>query len=307
MKESNPLVSIITVTRNRAQLIGRCIESIQQQTYTNYEHIIVDGASEDNTKEVVGSYSNDERVVYIQLEENLSIPKTIWTGFEKSRGKYIAFLDDDDEYLPTKIEKQLSLMKSLPDGYGMVYCWMSYYDEITRKFLKIHNPTLRGFVAEDVVEKPTVSGTPTYFIKREVFKEVGGWKEASEIGIISDWELSARICQKWKVDFVEESLVNVYVNHKYIRMSQGIKYYNNDHHSRTIKFHLYFLFEFKNVFDKNPCKKHYHLYYISRAFYYSNNWKNGVRYQIKLLKLKFTFRNLIIPAKAFYNLVKINK
>lgn len=293
MKEINPLVSIITITRNRAQLIGRCIESLQKQTYTNYEHIIVDGASEDNTKEVVKSYFNDERVVYIQLEENLSIPKTIWTGFEQSRGRYIAFLDDDDEYLPTKIEKQLSLMRSLSDGYGMVYCWMSYYDEVTREFLKIHNPTLRGFIAEDVVETPIVSGTPTYFIKREVFKEVGGWKEASEIGIISDWELSARICQKWKVDFVEESLVNVFVNHGHTRMSD--KGYYKDSFERTIKFHKYFLAQYSNIFEKHPSKATTHLYILSSSLMKLGRWKEAKHYYVPLLKLKPTLKNMVLP------------
>ena len=63
----NPLVSIITITLNRADLIHRCIESIQKQTYSNFEHIIVDGNSTDNTEEVVKSYK-DPRIKYIKLK-----------------------------------------------------------------------------------------------------------------------------------------------------------------------------------------------------------------------------------------------
>ncbi len=303
MEKNKPLVTIITVTRNRAQLIGRCIESIQQQTYTNYEHIIIDGASEDNTKEVVESYSKDERVIYIQLTENLSIPKTYWHAFNKSKGDYITFLDDDDEYVPTKIEKQVSLIETLPDSYGMVYCWMSYYDNVTRKLLKIHKPMLRGFVAEEVVEKPVVSGTPTFFIKREVYQDIGGLVDEDIIGVVSDWELGARICQKWKVDYVSESLVNVYINHGKERMSDN-SYYKNNLHKKLIKFHLHFLSEFEDIFKEHPQKKEPHLYYLVHAYYYSNDWKNGVKYQTQLLKLKFNFRNIILPIRVLYNKIR---
>lgn len=293
MKKNDPLVSIITVTRNRAQLIGRCIESIQKQIYTNYEHIIIDGASEDNTKEIVESYSDDKRVVYIQLNKNLPIPKTIWHAFEQSRGDYITFLDDDDEYLSSKIEKQVLLIQTLPESYGMVYCWMSYFDEITKEFLKIHKPTLRGFVAEDVVEKPTVSGTPTFFIKREVFHEVGGWKDKDEIGIISDWELSARICQKWKVDYVSESLVNVYINHGFKRMSDN-GYYKSTL-EKSIKFHQYFLSQFSNIFEKYPSKSATHLYGLSSSLMKSGKWKEAKQYYFPLLKLKPSLKNFVLP------------
>ena len=64
-----PLVSVITITRNRAKLIGRCIQSVLNQTYKNIEHIIVDGASTDETDDVVGSFK-DERLRYFKLETN---------------------------------------------------------------------------------------------------------------------------------------------------------------------------------------------------------------------------------------------
>ena len=70
----SPKVSIVTVTRNRATLLARCIESIQAQSFKDYEHIIVDGASTDNTENVVRAY-NDPHINYIMLDENLSLGK----------------------------------------------------------------------------------------------------------------------------------------------------------------------------------------------------------------------------------------
>ena len=292
MAENNPLVSVITVTRNRSELIGSCIESIQRQSYKNFEHIIVDGASEDNTKEIIESYG-DDRIVYIQLEENLPISRTIWYAFEQSKGDYITFLDDDDEYLPHKIEKQVSLIESLPISYGMVYCWMSYYDSLTKQYLKTHNPKLRGYVPNEVVETPVVSGTPTFFIRRNVFLETGGWKEENTIGVISDWELGARICQKWKVDFIEESMVNIYINHGSIRMSDSVYYKNNL--EKLFKFHKYFLTQFSDVFEKYPSKSATHLYGLSNSLMKLGRWSEAKQYYYPLLKLKPTLKNLILP------------
>ena len=103
----HPLVSVITITHNRGKLIGRCIQSVLNQSYTNIEHIVVDGASDDNTDEVIAGF-NDIRLKYIKLESNWPVAKTINYGVEQSKGMFVTFLDSDDEYLPTKVEKQLN-------------------------------------------------------------------------------------------------------------------------------------------------------------------------------------------------------
>ena len=123
---AKPLVSIITITLNRCDLIHKCIESIQKQTYKNYEHIIVDGNSEDNTEAVVKAY-NDPHIKYIKLSTRGPEVQML-AGSNMASGKYVTFLDDDDEYLPTKIEKQVELFEKEPAEVGLVYCWMTYYD-----------------------------------------------------------------------------------------------------------------------------------------------------------------------------------
>ena len=121
-----PLVSIITITYNRGTLIHRCIESIQHQTYSNYEHIIVDGNSDDNTEDVVLSY-HDPHIKFIKLDTR-GPQLQMRAGADVARGDYVTFLDDDDEYLPTKIQKQVALFESLSNDYGLVYCWMTYFN-----------------------------------------------------------------------------------------------------------------------------------------------------------------------------------
>lgn len=244
-----PLVSVVTITRNRGKLLGRCISSVLAQTYNNIEYIIVDGASNDNTDEVIASFK-DERLHFIQLETNWPIKETLDLGISLCQGKYITFLDSDDEYLPNKIEKQVKLIESLSEDYGLVYCWMTYYDDKTKKQLSVHKPELRGIIRDEVIGEPVISGTPTLMFRIELLRTLDGWKSADEIGIISDWELCARACQITKVDFIPESLVNVYENHGSLRQSEK-KYYDNIC-PRSIKFSRYFLTHFAENFKRRP-------------------------------------------------------
>ena len=258
-----PLVSVLTITRNRGNLLGRCISSVLSQTYTNIEHIIVDGASDDNTDEVVGGFK-DERLRFIKLDYNWPLKKTSDYGVSLCKGKYITFLDSDDEYIPSKIEKQVRLIESLSIDYGFVYCWMTYYDSKKNERIRIHSTQLRGNVEFESISTPCISGTPTLLFRASVLREVGGWKSPEEIGIASDWEMCSRVCQKYKTDFVPESLVNVYINHGMVRQSESASYYQ-DVYNRTIKFHSYFLNTYSEKFKKRPDLKYYHYWMMCVA------------------------------------------
>lgn len=275
-----PLVSVITITRNRGKLIGRCIKSILNQTYKNIEYIIVDGASDDETDDVVDNFK-DNRLKFLKLKENWSLEKTYKYGTSQAKGKYICFLDSDDEYLPTKIEKQVKLIESLPRDYGMVYCWMTYYDSSkNNSVIRIHNPHLKGFVPLQAAEAPTVSGTPAYMFRKEVYDELGGW--AWDMPIITDWEMGARCCQKWKVDYVPESLVNIYENHCYVRQTDNILK-DKSLFKKRVAMHQYFLDEFKDLFDKNPRHRSHHYSRMAYFSFKSGDYKIAIKYCFKLL------------------------
>ena len=288
-----PLVTIITITLNRASLIHRAIESIQRQTYPYYEHIIVDGNSSDNTQEVVLSY-HDPKIKYIKLDQ-CGPGIQCRAGFDASSGKYITMLDDDDEYLPTKLEKQVALIESLPSDYGLVYCWMTYFDNATKEQVRIHKTELEGFVGDLAPEKPLVTGTPTMMYRRSVFEEFGGTFNES-IGIrMSDWELIARISQKYKVAYVGESLVNVYVNHGQPQISRQK---GRDHYERLVIFHKHFLTEFKSVFDRYPERQWYHLSGLVYSLFALHRWQEAFFYYRKLLSVKCEVKTLLLPVGA---------
>lgn len=113
---SNPLVSVVLPTYNRADLLPAAIESILNQTYQNFELIIVDDGSTDNTTELLNAYrQKDKRVKIIRSFENRGISYARNQGNITARGKYIAVMDSDDISLPDRLKKQVAFMEENPD------------------------------------------------------------------------------------------------------------------------------------------------------------------------------------------------
>ncbi len=210
MDVTPPLVSVIIPTRNRVRLITRAINSVLDQTYRQLECIVVDDASTDVTRQNVRSIQ-DDRLVYLCHETNRGASAARNTGIKASKGKYIAFLDDDDEWFPKKLQKQVPLIQSLPDKVGMVYCWMDYFDE-RGKLIKKHHPKLKGYVFPHVLDAQRLGGCPTLLVRREVIEKVGDFDNSLPRG--NDGDFIRRVCRDYQVDYVPEVLVKVHVGHE---------------------------------------------------------------------------------------------
>ncbi len=120
------LVSIIMPTYNCGRFIAESIQSVLAQTYTNWELIIVDDCSTDNTAEVVASFE-DKRIHYLQNEQNEGAALTRNKALRAAQGRYIAFLDSDDLWLPTKLERQIAFMEQ--NNYAFTYHEYTEIDE----------------------------------------------------------------------------------------------------------------------------------------------------------------------------------
>jgi glycosyltransferase involved in cell wall biosynthesis len=202
----NPIVSVIIPTYNCAHLIKRAVESVLSQSFQDFELIIVDDGSKDNTMKIVKELiSRDNRIEYIRLNKNsggAAKPKN--TGISNSKGKYIAILDSDDEWYPTKIEKQINIFKKRKSvNLGFVSCFARHiYEEDGVSFLyKIprHKNILRHILARDYMG----SGSGMLYM-REVFDKVGGFDENLQSG--QDSEMRIRLSQYYDFDIVEEEL-----------------------------------------------------------------------------------------------------
>lgn len=115
----NALVSIIMPSYNTGRFIAETINSVLAQTYENWEIIIVDDCSTDNTDEIVAEYLRDERIRYFKNEKNSGAAVSRNRALREARGEWIAFLDSDDLWSPDKLEKQVGFMEK--NGYRFSY------------------------------------------------------------------------------------------------------------------------------------------------------------------------------------------
>lgn len=121
----NELVSIVMPSYNTGNFISETINSVLKQTYTNWELIVVDDCSKDNTDEVVKEFLNDERIKYIKNEKNSGAAVSRNRAIKEAKGRWIAFLDSDDLWTEDKLEKQIKFMED--NNYHFSY---TNYEEI---------------------------------------------------------------------------------------------------------------------------------------------------------------------------------
>lgn len=111
-QENDVLVSIITPTFNSSKYITECIDSVSKQTIQNWELLITDDCSTDNTWDIISKYSNqDSRIKVFRLDQNSGAAVARNKSIENAKGRFIAFLDSDDMWFPNKLEKQIEFMK----------------------------------------------------------------------------------------------------------------------------------------------------------------------------------------------------
>jgi glycosyltransferase involved in cell wall biosynthesis len=109
-----PVVSVILPTYNRASTLGRAVDSVLKQTFDDFELIIIDDGSTDESDAVLRAYTNDGRVRVIRQARNTGCAEARNVGVTASSGLYLAFQDSDDEWLPDKLEKSVAALEALP-------------------------------------------------------------------------------------------------------------------------------------------------------------------------------------------------
>jgi glycosyltransferase involved in cell wall biosynthesis len=207
----DPKVSVIIPTKNRAHYLSSAIQSVLDQTFRDFEIIVVDGASIDNTREVVAEFG-DERITYIREKKDRGASASRNTGIKRSKGEFIAFLDDDDLWMPRKLEKQLNLINKNSD-IGVVYTasWM-----INNSGARAHTGyyffPLRGNIFSNVLEKNYIGNCSRMLVRKECFDRVGVFDEKLPAG--EDWDMWIRLSKYYQFDYVNEPLVLYRIHEK---------------------------------------------------------------------------------------------
>lgn len=209
---NTPTVSIITSTYNRASLLRRAIESVQAQTYTHWEHIVVGDCTPDRSAEVVESF-NDPRLRFYNLPEK-SPPRSHGALAKNhgilhmAQGAFIAYLDDDDCYRPHYLSTMMSYLENNGDAV-LAYCRSAYRDKDTGKRLW-GNPFqrwLHGY-SHEKLQRYNFLNTNCVIHSRAVIDEVGGWNADY---YFDDYELWLRISAQHPFHYVNRVLVDTYV------------------------------------------------------------------------------------------------
>lgn len=185
------LVSVIVVTYNRGYIIGSAFESLRKQEYKNFEVIVVDDGSEDDTADIVKKFS-DLDIKYIKLEKNQGQSHARNVGLEHAKGKYIAFLDSDNEYLPQNLSIKMKMLKDSPEKVGFVFGpFVREWDEIEEVFPPVEMEQEIKENLKKIMLRMNVIDTNAVVIKKECFTKVGTYDE--ELPRLIDWDMHSRI------------------------------------------------------------------------------------------------------------------
>lgn len=213
-------VSVIIPTYNSSQFLYEAVQSVLQQTLTDIEIIVVDDGSTDKTSELMQQFGNKVNYIY---QENQGVSAARNNGIKASRGKYVAFLDSDDIWLPTKLEKQIKALNENPKNK---VCYTEYFS-VSEKMTPQDLRRIRSDVSvlQDLLLVGNVVGPPsTVVAEREMFERIGGFDES--LSLSADWDMWIRLACVTEFIFLNEPLVK-YRLHK-SNMSRNVRLLEED-------------------------------------------------------------------------------
>jgi glycosyltransferase involved in cell wall biosynthesis len=202
------LVSVIMPVYNRETLVGAAIDSILSQTYPAIEVVLVNDGSTDNSLSVIKDYERKypEKIVVID-QENQGQVASRNNAIRKANGKYIAFLDSDDLWEPTKLEEQMPLFK---ENVGLVYSAINNIDESGKIVNAVMcDESVRGNILPQLLVRNQMTGG-TVVVLKEALDRVGLFDES--FSAAENWDLWIRVCKEYDADLVNKPLVQYRVH-----------------------------------------------------------------------------------------------
>jgi glycosyltransferase involved in cell wall biosynthesis len=263
------LVSVIIPTRNRYNYLKLAIESVLLQTWKNIEIIIVDEASSDESVDYLNKLASNGTIILIRNDKPTGGGNARNLGIAKANGYYIAFLDDDDTWMPNKIELQISLFESSKD-VSLVTC--SYLNIILGQKTKIVNifPVKNE---QELLRGNNCGGASMYLTSRTNLEKSGGFDKSLSSG--QDWDLLIKMYQLGPILICNTPLVN-YISHNEVRISNS------------------FISSYKGLRD----------IYLKYNYKMNNSTKFRHLAELKFYRLKLSNSITIVNFKDFFNVLK---
>lgn len=207
----SPFFSVVIPTYNCADLLNRALQSVRNQTFTDFEVLVVDNMSVDNTREVLESFK-DLNIHRYEIQNNGVIAASRNLGIKMARGQWVAFLDADDLWYPKKLEKVKVAIQQYPPAILVCHDEITVNNGISGKVLNY------GPEAVNMYEKLLFTGnalsTSAVSVRRDVLNESGGFSEEAEFVTAEDYEFWIRLSRLGQFCFLGEVLGEYHLHGK---------------------------------------------------------------------------------------------
>ena len=297
---AKPIVSVVIPTFNRAHLITRALRSVLAQTFAEWEIVVVDDGSDDDTEAVIHSLQ-DSRIRYCRQPENRGQSAARNRGMREARGEFIAFLDSDDEWLPRKLELQVARFRELPDTVGLIHTGVETLTDGAPP--AVFTPSLRGNLYPQLLERNVLHGTSSVMIRKSVVDRIGFFDE--RFPAIEDYDYWLRVSACYEIDFVAAPLLRYYDPPNPGRMSRAIpknlrarELFYRKHHAEMRRHGV------AHLFLEESGRRH-----LKRSHWDPATGRELIREAIveqpRVLRLYGLFAKSFIPTPVFRLLVKL--
>ncbi|BBB14888.1 glycosyl transferase group 2 family protein [Candidatus Rickettsiella viridis] len=287
-----PLFSIILTTYNRSQLLPRALRSVLQQSFSNFELIIVDDHSTDNTRQVVYEFT-DNRMTYIQQDHNQGVSTARNTGIKQAKGEYLCFLDDDDEYLPTFLQEVSQFLKKKSQAFiGLIWTGIAKIHEektIQTELFNLDNKKNLLFLLEILFSGITIHHT--CFERVGLFNPTLHLREDMDIVyrmLATGLDYAAIPKVLIKIHIHEQpslsrsiTLADRIANSEYLLVAHAA--FLNQNLPLWLRWHTNLVSDYYRVGKKQQARKLVCLI-IKKCWYYPRIWELSLRLELKSLK-----------------------
>lgn len=291
------MVTAIITTHNRSQLLKRSIDSVLNQTYKDIELIVVSDGSTDGTDELMKRYETNPQIKYISYKPSKGANYARNRGIKESSGDYLAFLDDDDEWMPSKIEEQMSLLLS-DDNIVLVYTGVLSIYDLGNKIIKYRfRPSHSGDLSKKILISNIIGSTSTPLFRKSILKRTGLFDE--RLSAMQDYDLWVRICQHGLIGVVKSEQV-LYYNYLSKNASDQI----SSNTSKYEKSNEYLAKKYSILFDKLTDKEKQHkkaiqLASLGQRSIRNNNSREARHWLLASLKLEIKLNTLYLYLLSF--------
>ena len=223
-----PTVSVITPTYNRADVLTRAIDSVREQTFSDYEHLIVDDGSTDDTFETVVSY-DDPRIRYFKLQSNQGASVALNRGVKAANGQFIAFLDSDDEFRKNRLAIIVSQLQAAPEGIGGI---VTGFDAVRNGYTAYH-PVPAGRIEFDhMADQNVIDGNSNTMYRASIFDDVGGFDPKLQSSV--DYDFQLRVLEEYALWGIDDPLCRKHgtvsgIQDNPVKLQQGLERLTEKH------------------------------------------------------------------------------